>query len=67
MNTESIHLKMSVARLLDRWPEAIPVFLEHRMACVGCSMAKFETLEDAALIYGLNPKEFLSEIHNTMP
>lgn len=33
---------LTVAEGLDRWPQIIPVFLRHRMACVGCAMAPFE-------------------------
>ena len=39
----------------------------HGMACVGCSMAKFETLQDAALIYGLDPICLLNEIEESPP
>lgn len=53
---------MSVADLLDKWPQAAPVFIRRRMACVGCSMAMFETLEDAARIYGVLPRVFINEL-----
>ncbi len=32
------------------------------MACVGCSMAAFETLEDAARIYKIQPVQFLQDL-----
>jgi hybrid cluster-associated redox disulfide protein len=53
---------ISVAELLHQWPAAIPVFLRHRMGCVGCSMAAFEILSDALHIYNLPEPEFLLEI-----
>lgn len=59
--------QMSVADVLERWPELIPTFLEHRMACVGCSMAAFETLQDAARIYGIHPVRFLEELEASLP
>ena len=55
-------LNTNVAELLEHWPQAIPVFLRHRMACVGCSMAAFETLGGAAKIYNLPAEDFLSEL-----
>lgn len=54
--------RTSVADLLEKRPQAIPIFLRHGMACVGCSMAAFETLEDAARIYGINFDAFYREI-----
>jgi hybrid cluster-associated redox disulfide protein len=62
----SLNLQMSVADLLNGWPQAIPVFLKHRMACVGCSMSSFETLGDAAKIYGIAPERLLSEIEQAV-
>jgi hybrid cluster-associated redox disulfide protein len=55
--------RTSVADLLATQPGAIPVFLRNGMACVGCSMASFETLEDAARIYGINFETFYKEIN----
>jgi len=57
---------MIVADLLSEWPEAIPVFLNRRMACVGCNMARFETLQDASRIYGVNREQFLAEINQVV-
>lgn len=59
-------LGMTVAEVLDRWPQTIPVFLRHRMACVGCAMAPFETLADVAAIYGLQLSRFRSELQRTI-
>ncbi len=58
--------KSSVADLLDRYPQAIPIFIQHGMSCVGCSMAAFETLEDAARIYGIEFSQFLHEIEEIL-
>ena len=59
-------LQMSITDILDRWPEVIPVFLSHKMACVGCSLADFMTLEDALDIYHLNKEQFIEEFQNTI-
>lgn len=54
--------RLTVAQLLEGWPAAIPAFLGHHMNCVGCSMARFENLADAARIYGLDVDAFFLEI-----
>ena len=59
---DSISLQMTISEILDRWPEVIPIFLNNKMACVGCSLADFMTLEDALDIYHLNKESFIEEI-----
>jgi hybrid cluster-associated redox disulfide protein len=59
-------LQGDVASLLAEIPQAVAVFLRHGMACVGCSMAKFETLQDAARIYGLDPESLLNEMEKPL-
>lgn len=63
---DSISLQMTISEILDRWPEVIPIFLNNKMACVGCSLADFMTLEDALDIYHLNKESFIEEIINTI-
>lgn len=53
---------LTVAEVMDRWPQTIPVFFRYRMACVGCPIARFETLAEVAAIYGLNLSRFLNEL-----
>ncbi len=49
--------------VLRRWPQTLPVFLRHGMACVGCSMAAVETLGDAIRTHGMDVDPFLAELH----
>ncbi len=51
-----------MADLMAARPQVIPVLLEHRMACVGCCMARFETLAAAAAIYGLDLQKLLADL-----
>lgn len=51
-----------VATVLRGQPRAVSVFLAHRMACVGCALAEFDTLADAARAYGLALPDLLAEL-----
>ncbi len=42
---------MTVAEVLEKWPETFTVFQEFKTACVGCVMAPFDTIDDVARIY----------------
>lgn len=62
MADETISPQISVAELLASHPAAVLVLIKHRMACVGCPMARFETLEGAARIYGVSVQELCNEV-----
>jgi hybrid cluster-associated redox disulfide protein len=54
--------QMIITDVLERWPKTADVFHNHGMACVGCAVAPFYTLNDAALVYGLSPERFAAEV-----
>lgn len=55
--------QLTVDQVLARWPQTIPVFLHHRMACAGCAIAPFETVAEAAAIYHLELPHFLNALY----
>jgi hybrid cluster-associated redox disulfide protein len=57
----------SVAGYLRARPAGSRVFLEHRMACVGCSLSEFDTLADAAREYRLPLDAFLDRLAGAEP
>ncbi len=62
MDYMHIDAQLTVSDLVTAWQETIPVFIRHRMACVGCPVSPFETLENVAVTYGLKLDAFLSEL-----
>ena len=60
--TIEITPKTTVFDLLEAYPQAATLFLNRRMACVGCEMSRFETLEDATTIYRVDLNQMLDEI-----
>lgn len=62
MDHTPIHSKTSIADLFKQFPQTIPVFINHRMGCVGCSMSEFEELGEVARIYNLPLEHFLTEL-----
>ncbi len=57
-----IQPEMTVKQFLQQWPAAIPVFFQHKMACVGCSMAPYDTLAEVAATYHLESDLFFTEL-----
>lgn len=54
---------MTVAEVLDKWPETVAVFQEFKTACVGCVMAPFDTMADVARIYEMDLPALLEALH----
>lgn len=51
-----------MAEVLETWPQTIRVFLDHKMSCVGCAMATFDTIGEAVANYGGTLDLFLAEL-----
>lgn len=58
--------KLTVKQLLDRWPKVMWVFLDYQMACIGCDMAPFDTVEDVAYNYHMSVEELVDRIEASM-
>jgi hybrid cluster-associated redox disulfide protein len=41
----------NVDELVSRYPSTVLVFIKHRMVCVGCEVARFESVAEACEIY----------------
>jgi hybrid cluster-associated redox disulfide protein len=53
---------LPVDDVMERWPATIRVFLDLRMRCVGCPIARFHTVADAAHLHGIAREAFLGAL-----
>lgn len=53
----AIDRDLTVQTVLDTWPSTRAVFVARRMACVGCDLAAFMTVAEAATAYGIPANE----------
>jgi hybrid cluster-associated redox disulfide protein len=60
--TVRIDARARIAELLGLSPEVASIFARRGMQCIGCVMAPFETLREAADAYRFDPREMLREI-----
>lgn len=66
MNCFLLTPTFTVTEVLRRWPQSARVFFEYRTACVGCTMAPFDTLADVAASYGIDLDAFLEALYRTI-
>jgi hybrid cluster-associated redox disulfide protein len=59
----SITKEMTIAQAISVNQNVIPVLLDIGMHCLGCPSAQAETLEEAAMVHGLDPKELMDRIY----
>ena len=53
--SEPDHLStMTVGEIMSVYPGTIGVFLDFRLYCVGCPIARFHTITDAAALHGVS-------------
>jgi len=63
MSPPQLSPDLIISDLLTAWPQAIPVLNHYKMACAGCDMSGFETLGEAAQIYGIAVTDLLADLH----
>ncbi len=54
---------MTIAQVMQAKPEAVDIFRERGMGCIGCAIASGETLAEAVMVHGLNLQELLNELN----
>ncbi len=60
---ELITKKMKFSEIMKKYPEVTESLFEKGMHCIGCVMSQFETLEQGALMHGMDPDELVEEIN----
>lgn len=55
--------KITFSKLLKDYPEAAETLLKEGMHCLGCPMAQQETLEQGALMHGLDVNKIIEKIN----
>lgn len=66
MTQEPSLSQKTIDEVLTNWPETAVVFKRHNMACIGCDVAHFYTVADAASVYKLSVAEFVSELESVI-
>ena len=63
---EPLTPSLAIATLLAQWPETAAVLVSRRMACVGCEMNGFETILDAAAVYGISQYALIGDLRRVI-
>ena len=53
----------TIGELLMVFPEAAPILMEIGMHCLGCPSAQMESLEEAAMVHGIDADLLVEKIN----
>jgi hybrid cluster-associated redox disulfide protein len=53
---------MTIGEILNVNPNIAPILMEAGMHCLGCPSAQAESLEEAAMVHGMNIDDLMSKI-----
>ncbi len=54
---------MVIGNVLEQYPEAFDIFMQHGMGCMGCSGALFESIEQGAMAHGLDLDSLMADLN----
>lgn len=58
-----IKKNMTIGEVLRMKPEAAGILMSFGMGCIGCPSAQAETLEEAAMVHGINADEIVKALN----
>jgi hybrid cluster-associated redox disulfide protein len=54
---------MTIGEVVRQFPDSVAVLMSFGMGCVGCPSAQAETLEEAAMVHGLNLDDLMAKLN----
>lgn len=52
----------SVANIMKKWPQTVPVFLKYQMLCAGCYVGPFHTIADASFAHNVDEQQLWRDL-----
>lgn len=66
VKTLTITKNMSITEVVSKYPETVPVFMQHGMGCLGCAAARFENIEQGALAHGIDVDKLIEDLNKAV-
>ena len=55
-----------IGELLEIFPESAPILMEIGMHCLGCPASQMESIEEAAMVHGIDSELLVEKINAAM-
>ena len=63
---ETFTKNTTIGELLSVYPECAPILMEIGMHCLGCPSSQMESLEEAAMVHGIDADLLVEKINAAM-
>jgi len=63
----TISKEMAIGEVVQKYPQTIPVFLQHGLMCVGCAVARFENIEQGARAHDIYVDALIAALNKVVP
>lgn len=63
---DKVTKNMTFSEILEKYPESIEILLGSGMHCIGCPASSGETLEEGAMMHGINPDDLVKELNKKL-
>ncbi len=60
---ELVTRDMTIAEVVQKYPQTVPVFLAHGLMCFGCAVARFENVEQGAQAHGIDVDALMKDLN----
>ncbi|NLT95048.1 MAG: DUF1858 domain-containing protein [Clostridia bacterium] len=54
---------MSITEVVQKYPQTVEVFMKFGMGCLGCAAARFENIEQGALVHGIDVNSLIDALN----
>lgn len=54
---------MNITDIVRQYPDTMMVFMYAGMGCFGCHAAQFESIEEGALVHGIDPDKLVEALN----
>ena len=66
MVKEKITKDMSLAEVVEKYPETFDVFSRYGLHCIGCMAAQFENIEQGAVVHGIDTGKLVEDLNKAI-
>lgn len=60
----AITKEMLIGDIVQKYPQGVETLLSHGMHCIGCHVAYWETIEQAAIAHGIDVNKLIKELNS---
>ena len=58
--------EMTIGEVIRKYPKTVFLFIDYGLHCVGCPIAKDETIEQAAKVHRIDLEKFLEDLNKAI-